>query len=185
MSRRRRAAGLALVAVLASGLLAAGTAAARLAARTLVLQSTEVPAGYELQKGSSGDIRAVGAPDVLARPGLVGGYYATYWNTRAGSARTIVSASYVYRSPAGARAALAATEREARRNAPASLAIRQLRIGSGGVLYTAPTKERASAVLWQFDRVLAVLNCGSQLDHETLALALARKQQRRIAAALR
>ena len=171
--------------MLGSVVLAVGGAGARLEPRALVLQSSEVPAGYELQERSSGDIRAVGAPDVLARPGLIGGYYATYWNTRAATSKVIVSASYLYRSPAGAKAALSATEREARRNAPVSLERRRIQIGSGGMLYTAHSRERATAVLWRFDRVLAVLNCSSQLDHEKLALALAKTQQRRVAAALR
>jgi hypothetical protein len=161
----------------------AGTVGAAVQPRLLVLQRSDVPPQYEFRPGSSGDIRAVGAPDALARPGLLGGFYATYWRGDT-SERTIVSAAYFYRSSSAAKAAFAAIEREVRRNAPRSLQRKRTGIGDGGWIYTDRTQDPGTAVVWRFDRVLAVLNCSSPTGHEKLAPALARKQQRRIAAAV-
>jgi hypothetical protein len=173
-----------LTAVLAQS--AVGAQAAGIQPRTLVLQAGDVPPHYVFQQGSSGPVRSVGAPDELVRPGLKGGYYATYW-ADSGSSKTIVSAAYVYRSPAGPKAALSALDRTARRNAPPSLTRRSVQIGrrGNGWLYTERARDPGTAVAWRFGRVLAVVNCAAPTGHQKLALALARKQQRRMAAALR
>jgi hypothetical protein len=185
MSRHGRAAVAALAVGLAAVLtVAVAATAAGIEPRALVLQEGDLPPHYEFQPGSSGTVRAVGAPDALVRPGLKGGYYATYWGD-SGSSKTIVSAAYVYRSASGSTAALAAVDRAARRNRPPSLARRPVRIGETGWLYTERTRDHGTSIVWRFGRVLAIVNCSAPRGHEKLALALARKQQRRVAAALR
>jgi hypothetical protein len=182
---RRRACHAAIsaaIALVAAVVFVAGAAAA-VQPRMLVLQRSDVPSRYEFQPGSSGDVRSVGAPDALARPGLIGGFYATYWRDGK-SERTIVSAAYLYRSSAGAKAALAAVDREARHNATRSLRRLRTDLGDDAWIYTDRSRDLGTAVVWRSGRVLAVLDYSSPTGHEKLALALARTQQRRIAAAL-
>jgi hypothetical protein len=183
VSRRRETAVGALAIVLA-GTVVAGVSAAAVEPRALVLGQADLPPRYEFQPGSSGNVRSVGAPDELARPGLRGGYYATYWLDGA-SSRTVVSAAYVYRSAEGPAAALAALDRSARRNAPGSLERRAARVGESGWMYTERGTDPGTSIAWRFGRVLAVVRCSAPSGHQKLASALARKQQRRIAAALR
>jgi hypothetical protein len=58
-------------------------------------------------------------------------------------------------------------------------------IGAEGWVYTARSLDTGTLVLWRYGRVVALLACQEMTSHRSLALSLARKQQRRIAGALR
>jgi hypothetical protein len=87
----------------------------------------------------------------------------------------------VFRGVAGAKKMLALTLVDARRG----LAIAQrLQLGDDAWVISVGGGEAMTSVLWRYRGVTALVICSEMTQHRTLALTLARKQQRRIAAEL-
>jgi len=171
-----------LGAVVIAVVLALPASAASLDPKGLVLHQIDVPTGYLLDESQS-----LVLPGDFARSGRLTGYYALYRNTSPPYWRTIVSVSHVFRRPEGARTFLRMLDREARRESTGSLERRSVDIGAQGWIYTVRAPDRITVVVWRHGRVVAQVNCSCSKTSgkQALALALARKQQRRIAAALR
>jgi hypothetical protein len=60
-----------------------------------------------------------------------------------------------------------------------------IRLGDEARVYTTGAPDEGTAVVWRHGRVVAFVSCTEMARHRALCLAQARKQQRRIAAALR
>ena len=52
-------------------------------------------------------------------------------------------------------------------------------------MYSSSSPDGGTVVIWRYSRVVAWVMCQEMAAHRKLAIALARKQQQRIAAALR
>ena len=178
-----------VVVLFAVALFPGGANAATVDPKALVLSQTDVPARYLLDRNNSMVVsRALIArsPDPAARKlvhsGFVSAYFARYTNYGRPHWRHVTSGAYVFRGEAGAKRMLALTLVDARRG----LAIAQrLRLGDDAWLISIGGREPTTSVLWRYRGVTAILTCSEMTQHRTLALALARKQQRRIAAVLR
>jgi hypothetical protein len=184
-------------------LLAAGFAAALLAAPTyaagidplkLVLQESEVPRGYQHDEDNSGPLPNAllrGAQperrDIIARAGRVDGYATRYVNYGPPHWRYVVSWVDVFRTSRGAKLYFDWSVERLRRETPGRL--QPVVIGDGGLVQSrmpsADPDDPATFVIWREGRVTALVVCQLMNDHRKLALALARIQQRRIAATLR
>ena len=156
--------------------------------KALVLPQAEVPARYLLDPGNSMAIsrafvvaaKSDGAR-VLVRTGFVSGYFARYRSTEPPRWRSITAGAYVFRGSAGAKKALpsmiAGTNRGLGR-------ARRVNLGDEGWVLGSGTGETGTYVLWRHGRVLSFVICLQMTQHRTVALAHARKQERRITAKL-
>jgi len=174
--------------ILASALTAfvvAPVAAAGLDPSKLVLRQTDVPSGFRPEAAEGGvrsnELESKGNPELrtlFRRWGRLTGYEAVY--ERGNEAAVINSRADVFRRPAGARGILVWFDRELIKGSPVSLRRAAVRIGEAGWVYSGPG---VTIVVWRDGRVFAGVS-GEGLGRER-TLALARVQQRRIAAALR
>ena len=167
-------------------LLALPASAGEVDPRTLALRQADVPAGYRLDPDGSGprtneseaksDRRLAG---LFRRWGRITGYETEYDRQEA----TITSRADLYRSSEGARLVMAWFVAEAKKSGIKGLRRSPARIGAEGWLYGAkPASSAFNLVVWRHDRVFAgVVSLGVA---QAPTLALARVQQRRIAAAL-
>ena len=173
------------VVALAALLVTVPAAAQDVHPRTLALQLTDVPSGFELDREKTG-VRSNASelrkyPELaglFTRVGRVTGYSAEF---RRGSA-FIGSRVDLLRRPAGARALLDWYDREIRKGGVGGL--KRARGGVGAeswVFWEESTK--LTLVAWRYKRVFAAV-LGTDLTKEQ-TLGLARAQQRRIVAALR
>jgi len=153
---------------------------------TLVLRPSDVPSGFRVDRSQTGvrtnerearnDPRL---PALFRRWGRVTGYEIEF--DRAGA--LINSRADVFRSDRGAAGLLAWFDREVRvQGQPPARRIR-VEIGAGGWLYRGKQPEPFALVVFREGRVFG--GVAGIRDARKLVVGLARKQQRRIAAALR
>jgi len=161
--------------------------AAQVDPQTLVLHRADVPAGFELDRDGSGlrsnESEAKGdrrLPGLLKRWGRVTGYETEYDRREA----TLTSRADLFRSPEGSRLMMAYVVEDAKKSGIKGLRRSPVRIGARGWLYGGSSSAGAfNLVIWRHDRVFAGIGALG-LSKEQM-LALARAQQRQIAAAVR
>jgi hypothetical protein len=182
--------------MLVVGILAAALAVPASASRTdptkLVLHQIDVPPLYLLEESESmllprlvlGEGVSAEVRRELSRTGYQTGYYATYRNTSPPYWRTIRSYSYAFRRPAGAKTFLGILDRASRGQSRATRRS-SANIGDRAWVYSETPRDGTTVVVWRHGRVVAGVTCERVARHRANALALARKQERRIAAALR
>ena len=175
------------VGVVASAfLLAAPLAAAELDPRVLVLRTADVPAGFERDRADTGvrTNRQEAEADprgtrLFERWGRVTGYEAAFDR---GTAK-IDSRADLLRTPRGAGMMLDFFAREVGKSGIKGLVRSRLRLGDEAWIYRGRSPFAFTVVAWRYGRVFAGVAGAGITRGETIALA--RKQQRRIAAALR
>jgi len=176
-----------LLATIAVLLLTISASAAEVDPRMLVLQKADVPAGFQLDRDDSGlrsneqevksDRRLRG---LFRRWERVTGYEMEYDRREA----SISSRADLFRTPEGARLVLAFFVDEFEKSGIRGLRRSPLRIGAKGWLYGAKAVSSPyNVVIWRHDRAFAGVAVFGLTRSQTLALA--RAQQRRIAAVLR
>jgi hypothetical protein len=155
-------------------------AAAELDPKTLVLQQADVPARFQLDRAQSGVRTNANAGEdakFLARSGRITGYVAQYVQRQ--PSRGVQSRVDLFRRPAGARLMFARANEKWRRFTQGEPRQRG-RIGTESWIYGGFVD---TVVIWRYGRAYAfVLGLGMTKER---TLTLARKQQSRIAAALR
>jgi hypothetical protein len=179
MLRAMRAA--AITTLLAALLCALPASAAQLDPKRLVLQRSDVPTDFRLDLARSGvvpnsDVEAPADPTFAARTGRITGYFVQY--VHAGTGSGLQSQVDLFRKPGGARMMLARVHEGWQRLANGDPRGR-VRIGDEGFFFGGQVD---TAVYWRHGRA-AGLVLGISLS-KARTVALARKQQRRIAAAL-
>jgi len=173
--------------VVIAALLAMPAGAASIDPKTLVLARSDLPAGYRLDRDGSGlrtneqeskDGRE--ARELVVRSGRLTGYEAT-WGKRE---ITLDSRADLCRRPSGARILFDVVVREMRKSGIKGLRRAPAGVGAESWIYSGGDAQVSgfALVVWRYDRVFAGI-VGLGLSR-TLALELARKQQRRIAEAL-
>ena len=177
-----------LVFVLVALLVAAGSASgAAPSPQALVLQQADVPAGFRFDavesRVQSNASLADGDPEsrtIIARSGRLTGYEAVFEKK---DGTLIESRADLFRSPAGARILLDWFDREVKKEGATKLTRDVVDIGAGGWFFThRDASVRFTLGVWRHDRVVAyILAFGPRTKQ---VLALARAQQRRIAATL-
>lgn len=163
--------------------------AASVAPRDLTLFELDAPASYLFDASNSGGFSRAdfagaqtGEAGKLVRAGFVGLYVARYMNTDPPRYRFVTSGAYLFRGAAGARTTLVSQFRS-----PAGGGFgpaRRIRLGDEGWVRTSTSPGTGTVVFWRHGRVLAFMICSDMTRHRTLAVDLARKQQRRIASRL-
>jgi hypothetical protein len=180
-----------LVVALAGLTLAAPASATRVRPSELVLRQADVPAHYLLDRDNTMAItyaqlvRRREAPEIMTTSGLVAGYITKYRNTDPPRWRDISSVAYLFRRPQGAASYLAWMKHALEHQNGPKFRRNPTAIGAEGWVYTARSLDTGTLVLWRYGRVVALLACQEMTSHRSLAVSLARKQQRRIAGALR
>lgn len=169
----------------AVGVLAAPAAAADVAPRALVLRSADVPAGWALDRGETGlrtNADEAGADRrsraLIARLGRVTGYQAEW---RRGTMDSIVSRADVFRSTRGARTYVDIAAASLRSSGIKGLRRSTVRIGDSGYVFHGGPAATVAWVVWRSGAVTGTV-VGWGIPRDT-TVVLARKQQRRIAAA--
>ena len=165
--------------------LAVPSSAANVSPKLYALSQADVPEGYFFDDDNSlllskamVDRASNEESRFLRRNGFEGAYYGTYLNTSPPKWRFIHSGAFIFRAANGASAFV----REARRGAFAPFprgGERIIQLGNEAWLHE-DTKSGGSTVVWRQGRVAAYVSCTEMVNHRALALALARKQQRRI-----
>ena len=171
---------------LGASVLAAASHAITIDPATLVLRKVDIPAGFQVDEGNTG-IRSnerEGAEDPTLRTklrawGRLTGYEANFDRPGGGMS----SRADVFRSSTGARKMLAFYARLMLTSGIAGLERTSAAIGDQGWLYAGQSRSEYSVVVWRYRRVFAGVAVLGVTKRQTLALA--RAQQRRIAAALR
>lgn len=173
-----------------AALLVGAPAAAAPDPSALVLRSSDVPLVYELDRDRSGPYSnaRIGKSErirmLIARTGRVTGYQARWELVQHGSTRsTITSTADLYRDEAGARLSLKLSVAEVGKAGIKGFRPRPLRIGDGGWFAYRKLSDELAWVLWRSGRVVGSVSGFGIRPVETLALA--RAQQKRIAAATR
>lgn len=165
--------------------LAVPAAAATIDPATLVLSQADVPAGFRLDREGSGvrsnaaeakNDRELGAQ--LRRWGRVTGYEAEFDRADA----TLSCRADLFTSPRGAREMFELFEREVAKAGIRGLERTRIGLGAGGWVYGGGSAAAFVVVAWRDRRVFAGVAATGLSRRQTLALA--RVQQRRIAAAL-
>jgi hypothetical protein len=177
---------LALAAVTAAALVCVSYAGAEVVPKSLVLSQADLPAGFRLDPGGTG-VRSNAAESkghtevsrMFARSGRVTGYEAQFDRGRS----TIESRVDLFRRAAGAQVLFDWFVREVKIAGISGLERSRSDVGSEGWVYTSPSRGTFTLVVWRYDRVFAGVVARGVSRERTLALA--RVQQRRIAAALR
>jgi hypothetical protein len=170
--------------------LAQAAAAASVNPRACVLRANDVPVSYLVDKDNSTDLpkELLGtdgdARRLLTRAGYVSGYRARYTDSARDRWRYISSSAFVFRTATGARIFLAWLDKSIGRSSSTSLARSAIGLGEGGASYVSASREVGTSIAWRNGRVVAFVQCQQQTGHQSLARALARKQQRRITNAL-
>jgi hypothetical protein len=169
-----------VVALLAAPALAAGVDPSALA-----LRQADVPPGFTLDRSESGvrtnAVEAKESPEAgrfFARWHRVTGYQ-TVWERRE---RRIEARADVFASAEGSQKLLEWADRQLRLSGIKGLERAPVRIGAGGWTYGGGV-DFGAVVIWRYRLVWAGIG-GTRLG-PAVALDLARKQQQRIAAALR
>lgn len=178
----------ACIIVAALALLAVPASAAQIDPAELVLRQADVPAGFELDRAQSGlrsnasEIREHPETRVFVRWGRTTGYQAAY-TRRTRKVGTIEARADVFRGTDGAHKLLLWIDRDLRKAGFAGQKRAAVDIGAEGWAHWAGGSGLdLSVVVWRQGRVFAgVMGLGLMKDR---TLALARLQQRRIAAAL-
>ena len=177
-----------LIALLLLGALAVPVSAAEVDPSLLVLRQADVPLGFEPNPSQTGvqsnASQAKGAEPqeraLLRRSGRTTGYESGYGL----GDTTIRSRADVFRTPAGARLVLSAAARAFDVSGVRGMRRTALRIGNQGWVYAGPGRSSTlNFVVWRYDRVYAGVAVWGIA--KARAIAMARTQQRRIAAALR
>jgi hypothetical protein len=176
-----------VVAVL--GLLAVPASAAQIDPAELVLHRADVPAGFDLDREETGlrsnELEAREHPETrkpFARWRRVTGYQTAY--QRSGKRFSTIEARVdVFRETDGARRLLAWVDLEYRKAGINGLKRAPASLGAGGWVFWSPTSLPYAVVIWREHRVFSGV-FSFDLGRER-TLALARVQQRRIAAAVR
>jgi hypothetical protein len=166
--------------------------------KRMVLQLADVPTGFERTKGRyvSNQQAAKESPGKnYAKLGRLTGYEADF--KRSGSrivgVLLITSSASVYKTARGASASLAASKQSARKARPPfrRLSLRT-RLGNEAAMYVTTTRENGFkvevySIVWRSRNIFAAIIVGAfaSTADPTQAVALAQKQQRRIAAATR
>jgi hypothetical protein len=174
-------------ALLAAAVFALPASAARIDPRLLVLHQVDVPARYVFDEDNSllftramVDSGRDDGARALARAGFVNGYFARYANYGPPHWSYVNSGAYAFRQPKGARTYLLRMKAEF---AKRSVRPQRLGLGDEGWLFMVSTStDTGTSVLWRHGRVIAWVSCLEMTRHRSLALAQARKQERRIAA---
>ena len=180
---RGRTVGVVVIALL----LALPAGAAGVDPKTLVLALSDLPAGYRLDRDESGlrtnereskDGRE--ARELVVRSGRITGYEAT-WGKRE---IRLDSRADLCRRSSGARILFDFVVQEMRKSGIKGLRRAPAGVGADSWIYSGGDAQVSGFVLvvWRYDRVFAGI-AGVGLSR-TLALELARKQQRRIGRAL-
>jgi hypothetical protein len=154
--------------------------------KLLVLQQADVPPGFALDRDDSGlrsnEREAKGdgrLRDLIRRWERTTGYEAEYDRRES----SISSRADVFRTSEGANLLLAFIDREMQKSGAPGMRRSPVGVGARGWLYGAkPVSSSFNLVIWRHDRVFAGVAVFG-LPHPKV-LALARAQQRRIAAAL-
>ena len=177
-----------LVVLLAGMVVASPAIAARLNPALLVLRQADVPAGFRLDRATSG-VRSnanesKGEPEVRAlfvRAGRVTGYETRFERGQA----EISSRADVFRTPAGARMVLRWFGKELAAAFPGSVRRTAVDLGAEGSLWVVdiPSLGSSTVIAWRHGHAFAGV-AGEGLTRER-TLSFARLQDRRIAAALR
>ena len=170
-------AGVALVLVLAAS-------AGQVDPSALALRQADVPAGFTLDRSESGlrsnAAEAKESPEAkrfFARWHRVTGYQ-TVWHRRE---QRIEARADVFASAEGSQKLLEWADRQLRLSGIKGLERARVRVGAGGWMYRGGFDGQA-VVIWRYRHVWAGI--GGTRVSPTLTLDVARKQQRRIAAAL-
>ena len=178
-----------LAALVVAAVVPQAAGAASVAPRDLTLFELDAPARYLFDPSDSGGFpRAdfagaqTGEARKLVRAGFVGLYVARYMNADPPRYRFVTSGAYLFRGAAGARSVLASQFRSTAGTGfgPAQ----RVRLGDEGWVRTSSSPDTGTVVFWRHGRVLAFMICSEMVRHRTLAVELARKQQRRIASRL-
>ena len=165
-------------------LVAAQALAASVDPSVLALRQADVPAGFTLDRSDSGvrsnASEAKESPEAkrfFARWHRLTGYQ-TVWHRRE---QRIEARADVFASAAGSQKLLGWADRQLRLSGIKGLERVRVRVGAGGWMYRGGFDGQA-VVIWRYRHVWAGI--GVRRISPTLTLDLARKQQRRIAAAL-
>jgi hypothetical protein len=168
-------------------LLVASTAAAgTVDPRSLVIRSADVPTGYQLDRSESGlrtnPIEAKENSELaplFRKWGRVTGYQSIFERGES----TIEARTDLFRAATGAGRMLAWSEQQARLAGVQGLRGAHVRVGQDGWIFWTTAQWTETYVYWRFKRAWSVV--GGRGVARGQALALARLQQQRIAAALR
>ena len=178
---------LAFVAI-AAAVLPQAAARAGVQPSALVLRATDVPAHYDFDKDNSRPLpKAFMATNpvtrhLLDRTGYVNGHVVRFLNSDPPRWRYVTSQAFIFRTAAGARVFLASLGNRLGARAHRRKAVD---LGDAGWSYVSASSEPGAVVAWRFGRVVGVVACQEMAGRRALSLALARKQQRRIAKAPR
>lgn len=174
-----------LAAALAAIAVALPASAAEIDPRTLVLAREDVPSGFRLSLAESGlrtnELEAKQNPETRAlfeRWRRITGYQVVYGRR---DARLLARAD-LFRNAHGASRLLDRVDLEFRRSGIGGAKRSRTTIGNGGWLYAAPRLGGYTVVAWRYRKTFAAV-IGTRLP-TSRTVALARAQQRRIAAAL-
>jgi hypothetical protein len=176
-----------LAVLVAAGAFALPASAASVDPRLFVLHQVDVPARYFFDEDNSAIISrgmVLASPDeqarLLARSGFLAAYFARYLNSDPPRWRYVNSGAYVFRRAGGAKTWM---EKLAREQGRGQTQRSKLDLGDEAWVLTSSSRRTGTSVVWRHRGVLAWVSCEQMVRHRTLALAQARKQQRRIAAA--
>jgi len=177
---------LVLVAVAVAALLAVHASAADVDPKALVLRQADVPSGFRLDLQASGvrtnaseSRRSSELRALLTRSGRVTGYEAEF----DGRDAMIRSRTDLFRRPEGARMMLIWVDKQARLSGLKGLKRARAGVGAESWIYWQASASGSAVAIWRYGAAFAGVQ-GLGLS-KARVLALARKQQRRIAAALR
>lgn len=179
---------LVLVLLVLLSALALPASAADVNPQLLVLHEADLPYGFQPDADDTGvhtNARAAKGADartraLLRRSGRITGYQADYDFGET----TIRSRADVFRKPEGAKLVLNAAAREFDASGIRGMHRSPLRIGTEGLVFGQRSgSSTLNYVVWRYDRVVAGIAAWGVT--KARAIALARTQQRRIAAALR
>jgi hypothetical protein len=173
--------------LLTAGALAASARAGAVEPKVLVLRSGDVPAGFVVDAQDTGVRTNEGEADsnrtgraLIARLGRVTGYEAE-WNRERGQ-ESIVSRADVFRTASGSQRYVELSAAMLSRSGIKGIRRDRMTIGDGGYLFHGGSSGELAWVLWRSGRVAGMV-VGWGVPRGT-TVALARAQQRRIAAAL-
>jgi hypothetical protein len=177
---------LAGAAAITLALVLAPVGAAEIDAGRLVLRQSDVPPGFRLDARQSGvrtnaaeSRSGVAARRLIARSGRTTGYEVEFDRQE-----LVIDARVdLFRRASGARMFLDWIEAEYRKAGVLGLVPTRAAIGAGGWVYAGRRGSAFVLVVWRYDRAFAGVVATGLSKPRTLALA--RTQQRRIAAALR
>ena len=165
------------------------SSAASVNPKLYALSQADVPQGYFFDKDNSlllskatVDRASNDESRFLRRNGFMGAYLGAYLNTSPPRWRFVHSGAFIFRTASGASAFVRTARRE--RLAPFIPRGDRIQLGDEAWLYK-DTANHGSVVTWRHGRVVAYVSCTEMANHRALTLALARKQQRRIAALTR